>query len=120
MYEEERKALEQAHAADTSKDKKIEELEARLAEMDFLLDEADKYEQEKSQTQQKLQEIVQYEQMVEEMCEEINNKDEELEELANKLNEAQEEERLMEELNNGLETYNKELAAEIEEKDQKI
>ena len=42
MYEEEKKALEAAHAADTSKDRKIEELEARLKEMDFLLDDADK------------------------------------------------------------------------------
>ena len=51
------------------------------------------------------------------MVEEIAGKDEKIEELEAKLNEAQEEERLFEELNNQLETYNKELTNEIEEKD---
>lgn len=50
-----------------------------------------------------------YEKMVEEMVEEIARKDDEQEEFIAKHAELQEESRLMEELSNQMETYNKEL-----------
>jgi len=79
MYEEDKKALDAAHKADNTKDKRIKDLEARLKEMDFLLDEADKYEIEKEETMEKIKELLEYEKMVEEMVEEIARKDDELE-----------------------------------------
>lgn len=100
FFEDEKAKLEAAFKADTSKDKQIKELkeenkdlESRLEEMNFLLDEADKYEQEK-------QAIHEYERAVEEMIEEIAKKDEEIEEYQTKYTEVEEEQRLMEDLNN--------------------
>ena len=120
MFDDEKQKLEAQFAADKTKDnviksltKEKEELESRLQEMDFLLDDIDKHMQEKEGMND-------YEKMVQEMVEEIAKKDEEIEEFANKYSEVEEEQRLMEDLNNQLEQYNKELLQESEEKDLKV
>jgi prefoldin subunit 5 len=120
MFDDEKQKLNAQFAADKTKDnvitqltKEKEELEGRLQEMDFLLDDIDKHMQEKEAMHD-------YEKMVEEMVEEIAKKDEEIEEFASKYSEVEEEQRLMEDLNNQLEQYNKELLQESEEKDLKV
>lgn len=70
--------------------------------------------------EQKLEEIVEYENMVEEMVQEIAKKDEENDEMRQRLEECQDEYRMMEDLNNQFEQYNKELTGDIEEKDNRI
>ena len=70
--------------------------------------------------QDKLEEINEYENIVEEMVTEIAAKEEENEEMQRQVAECQEEQRLMEELNNQLEQYNKELQQEADEKDLRI
>jgi chromosome segregation ATPase len=120
MYEEEKKTLEAQFKADNTKDLKIADLEQRLSEMDFLLDEADKLETEKADLQEKLESMNEYEKMVEEMVEEIARKDDEQEDFVAKHAELQEEARLMEELSNQMETYNKELQQEIDERNQQV
>lgn len=68
--------------------------------MDFLIEEIDVKEQERAEMEQKLEEIVEYENMVEEMVQEIAKKDEENDEMRQRLAECQDEYRMMEDLNN--------------------
>lgn len=119
-FEEERKKLESALNDETSKDRQIHELQGKLTEMDFLLEEVVHKEQERADMQEKLDEIVEYENMVEEMVQEIAKKEEENEELRAQLGELSGDLRLMEDLNDGMETYNKELTSDIQDKDNKI
>lgn len=119
-FEEEKKKLDQQAKQETAKDAKIKQLEGRLQEMDFLLEEVTTKDQELAEMQEKLEEINEYETIVEEMVTEIAAKEEENEEMQRQLAECQEEQRLMEELNNQLEQYNKELQQEVDEKDLRI
>ena len=114
-FEEERKKQEAAFKADTTKDKIIKDQAKKLEEMDFLLEEIVEKEEERAEMEKRLEEIVEYENMVEEMVTEIAKKDDEIEEIGAKYAEVQEEQRLMEDLNNQLEQFNKELALEIED-----
>ena len=59
-FEEERKKLEAALKDETSKDRKIADLEEKIKEMDFLLEEVELKEQERADMQEKLEEIVEY------------------------------------------------------------
>jgi chromosome segregation ATPase len=102
-FEEERKKQEAAFKADTSKDKKIADLQRKLEEMDFLLEEIEQKEEERAEMEKRLEEIVEYENMVEEMVSEIAKKDDIIEEITAKFGVVQEEYRLMEDLNNQFE-----------------
>lgn len=97
-FEEERKKLEAALQDETAKDREIQELQARIKEMDFLLEEVELKEQERAEMQEKLEEIVEYENMVEEMVQEIAKKEEENEELRAQMAEIELEKNLMEDL----------------------
>ena len=119
VFEEEKKKLESALNDETAKDRKIYELEEKIKEMDFLLEEVELKEQERADMEEKLEEIVEYEKMVEEMVQEIAKKDEEMDEMKKRLEEQSDEYRLLEGLNNEFELYNKELQVEIQQKDQK-
>jgi len=66
-FEEEKKKLEEKMQDETAKDKLIAEQDERLKEMDFLLDEIELKEKERAEMEEKLEEIVEYENMVEEM-----------------------------------------------------
>jgi|688.fasta_scaffold2159827_1 hypothetical protein len=70
--------------------------------------------------QKRLEEIVEYEHMVDEMVQEISKKDEENDELLSKIKQMEEEHRLLEELNTNLETFNKELNDDVNAKDTKM
>jgi hypothetical protein len=48
-FEEERKKLEAASKEETAKDRKIQDLEAQLKEMDFLIEEIEVKEQERAE-----------------------------------------------------------------------
>lgn len=52
---------------ETEKDRIISEQDARLKHMDLLLDEVESKEQERAEMEEKLEEIMEYEIMVEEM-----------------------------------------------------
>lgn len=70
--------------------------------------------------QTRLEEIVEYEQMVDEMVREISKKEEENDELIERICQLEEEQHNHEELNSELETYIKELKDEISVKDSKL
>ena len=105
---------------ETGKDVIIKEQEASLKEMNFLLDEVNRKEQERKDMEEKLEEIVEYENMVEEMVEEIHNKEEENEALAERISELEEEMVLIEEINLALETDNKDLNEELALKEKEL
>lgn len=88
--------------------------------MDFLLDEVTRKEEERKDMEEKLEEIVEYENMVEEMVEEIHNKEEENEALADRIHELEEEMVLIEEINAELEQDNKDLNEELAGKDRDL
>ena len=95
---------------ETHKDRIIAEQDARLKHMDLLLDEVEQKEQERAEMEEKLEEIMEYELMVEEMVQEI----------ALKEGEIDEEHAMFEELVDNLETYNKELQDDLAVKDKEI
>jgi len=72
--------------------------------MNFLLEEVQRKEKERADMEEKLEEIIEYENMVEEMVVEISNKEEENEGLKERITELEEEMVLIEEINEALET----------------
>jgi len=64
--------------------------------MDYLLDEVDLKEQQRADMQKRLEEIVEYEHMVEEMVQEISKKEEENDEIIERICQLEEEQGLLE------------------------
>lgn len=88
--------------------------------MDLLLDELEKKETELAEMKERYDEIIGYEQMVEEMVQEIANKEGEVEEMQERMIEIEEEHAMLEELVENLEKYNKELQDDLATKDKEI
>ena len=88
--------------------------------MDFLLEEVERKESERADMEEKLEEIVEYENMVDEMVTEIAEKEEENDLLTERIAELEEENTLLDELNTQLENYNKEMGDEITEKESQL
>ena len=105
---------------ETHKDRIIAEQDARLKHMDLLLDEVEQKEQERAEMEEKLEEIMEYELMVEEMVQEIALKEGEIDDMQERMIEIEEEHAMFEELVDNLETYNKELQDDLAVKDKEI
>lgn len=83
----------------TEKVKLIVEYEKKLEVMDVLLEELSTKEQEKKEMEERLDECLEYEKMVEEMAEEILHKEDENAELQAKIKELEENIAIQEQLN---------------------
>jgi hypothetical protein len=108
-FEEERKRIEQRLGQDDAKDRIIQEQDARLKEMDLLLEELESKEKEVADMGARYEEVMEYEVMVEQMVNEIETKQGTIDEMQERMIEIEEEHAMMEELTENLEKYNKEL-----------
>ena len=91
-FEVEKSRLAAKLAETFERAKLVDELEKKLEEMDFLLEEIDVKEQEKLEMEKRLDECLEFEKMVEEMAEEIIKKEDEIEELKGRIQEMEENE----------------------------
>ncbi len=99
------------------KKKIIAEYEKKLLDMDVLLEELDRKEEEIAEVRMENEACLEYENMVEEMAQEILKKEEECDELNKKLNALENILGIQEGYSENLEQYNQELTEDLAEQE---
>lgn len=116
-FEVEREKLQGQVADEEGKKAVIAEYEKKLADMDVLLEELDRKEEELAELKIENEACLEYETMVEEMAQEILKKEEECDELERKVRGMEEVLGIQEGYSENLEQYNQELTEELAEQE---
>jgi len=119
-YQEDNQRLGEQISDKSEQQKIIADYEQKLQGTDFLLDEIDKKEADRKNMEVRLEEMFEYEAMVEEMVTEIETKEKENEELKARVTELEESYYAADELNTEFETNETSLEKKIDEKDFQI
>ena len=119
-FDQERQDMMRKIENEEGKKKVMEEYEKKLQDMDVLLEELDRKEEELAEIKMENEACLEYETMVEEMAQEIIKKEDECQDLVKKNKELEDILAVQEGYSENLEQYNQELLEEIAEKDVEI
>mmetsp|Transcript_7730 Transcript_7730/g.11981 ORF Transcript_7730/g.11981 Transcript_7730/m.11981 type:complete len:253 (-) Transcript_7730:2560-3318(-) len=117
QFDQEKEKMQKQIENEEGKKKIINEYEKKLQDMDILLEELDRKEQELAEMKVENEACLEYETMVEEMAQEILKKEDECDELEKKVKSLEDILGIQEGYSENLEQYNQELTDDLAQKE---